>query len=176
MADFDRAIGVIFAHEGGYTVDHAGPTKYGVTLDTLRAWGQLEADADRDGDIDADDVLHMDGETAIKVYRDLWWNKYDYGAIKDQSIATKIMDMSINMGPRQAHVIAQTACGACGRRVKEDGIFGPETINALNALWPCTLLPAMRCGQAVYYLRLVSSNPGRFAQYCEGWLRRAYGS
>lgn len=38
MSDFTEAIEKVLKNEGGYTVDHAGPTNYGITLQNYILW------------------------------------------------------------------------------------------------------------------------------------------
>lgn len=169
-AIFALAIPKILEHEGGYTVDHAGPTNFGITLPVLK---DAALDIDHDGDIDADDIRAMREEHAIEVYRRCWWDRYEYGRIEDQDVATKVFDLAVNMGPKQAHKIAQRACRAAGWELVEDGIIGPKTLAALNRLNPSMVLAAMRSEAAAVYRMIIYKHPA-YAKYEKGWLRRAY--
>ena len=176
---FENVVDFVLKHEGGYVVDHAGPTNFGITLKTLKNvedWdgdGWLDGDVDQDGDIDADDVQSMPRTLAIEIYRKQWWQRYRYNRITHIEVAKKIMDMSVNMGPNTAHIIIQTALRACNKTVEIDGILGPITIQAINSCAPLVLVAAVRCESAGFYRLLVNKKP-RFIKYIKGWLNRAY--
>src|SRR4051812_29003946 len=97
MSSFDQAIPTILKHEGGYvndTKDPGGETNWGISK---RSYPQL-------------DIKNLSREQAIYFYRRDWWNKYNYGAIHDQQVATKVFDIAVNMGASQAHKLLQRAC------------------------------------------------------------------
>lgn len=180
MASFLRAVNSLLVEEGGYVVDHAGPTNYGVTLGTLRRQGDLDEDGyqdgdlDRDGDVDGDDIRMMTQDDAIEVYRRQWWDRYEYGRIYANGVATKLLSLSVNMGPGQAHRIIQRALRACSQeKVKEDGIFGQNTLFATNNVYPGILIAAMRSEAAGVY-RLILAKHREYGKYARNWFGRAY--
>jgi len=177
MADFDIAIATVIEHEGGF-VDHpddpGGATNYGISLRFLQSEYGLDFDLDSDGDLDADDIKKMTMEQAIAIYHEKWWDKYDYGRIGNQLIATKVFDLAVNMGAKQAHKLMQRACLACGRvDIKEDGVLGPATVGAINLL-PAIALQASLRSEAAGYYRLIAAQHPDFSAFISGWLRRAY--
>ena len=107
MANYEPAFNRLLEHEGGYTVDHAGPTNYGITLRVL------DVDIDGDGDIDESDISALTPADAKEFYHRHWWANYRYYVIQNQEIATKVLDLSVNMGPKQAHRLVQRALRAC---------------------------------------------------------------
>lgn len=176
MSDFEQAVKTVFANEGGLTdhpADPGGITNYGITLIVLREDGPF-GDIDSDGDIDADDIRTLTMDQARAIYDRQWWERYGYGRIENQWIATKLLDLSVNLGPRQAHVVMQRALCAVGRVVKVDGQLGPVTVQAIN---DCGNKPglfvAMRCEAAGVYRLIVACKPG-LGVFLMGWLRRAY--
>ena len=175
MADFNIAIKTVLEHEGGWTDDPndaGGPTHYGITLPVLRAEGDA-GDIDRDGDIDVEDIRQLTPQMAQQIYRAQWWERYGYGRIDSQAIATKIFDLAVNMGARQAHMIAQRALAANGMPVAVDGVLGPITRNALNAAPVVSLLAAIRSEAAGVYRLILARHPD-YQTFEVGWLRRAY--
>jgi len=158
---FLRAVEVVLAHEGGYVNDPADPggeTKYGISK---RQYPEL-------------DIASLTRKQAIEIYRRDWWDKYGYGRLASSAIATKVFDLSVNVGPRRAHEMLQRALHAVGRRdVVVDGIIGPQTISAANAAPPDALLAALRAEAAAYYRQLIERNPA-LKKYERGWLNRAY--
>lgn len=165
---FERAIAVTLKHEGGF-VDHpsdpGGATKYGISLRFLQDVG---VDIDRDGDVDADDIRELTIEQAKVLYYRKFWSRYDYGSLGGHKVAAKVFDLSVNMGPRQAHKLLQRALRACGARLDDDGILGPITRGAVRDADQDCLLVALRSEAAGFYRYL------RKPEFERGWLRRAY--
>ena len=179
MADFNKSMVTILEHEGGYVNnpnDPGGATNYGISMRFL-ADQQNMGDFDGDGDLDIEDIKNMTVEQATEVYRTCWWDKYNYGAIVDQTIATKVFDLSVNMGAKRAHILLQTALNkAFGLKLTEDGILGKATMGVINACsddTEQTLLTAY-CDEAYgFYQRIIAKNP-KLKVFEKGWKRRAY--
>lgn len=97
------------------------------------------------------------------------------GEIEDVAIASKVLDVFVNVGPIQGATIVQRALHACGRRhVIIDGIIGTQTITAINDVKPrAMLLAALRAEAAAYYRQLVEQRP-ELKRFEQGWLNRAY--
>lgn len=173
MADFSQAVEVVLAHEGGF-VDHpndpGGATKYGITLPTLREAG---FDMDGNGLITKEDINKLSREAAMEIYRQYWWERYGYGKIEDQALATKVFDFSVNMGPSAAHRLLQRALRAAETPVSEDGVLGPETLGAAARADPRVLLAALRSEGAGFY-RLLAAQKPELSVFLAGWLSRAY--
>lgn len=199
MSTFAAAIPHILEHEvgsqwrtGGLTDDPddpGGPTKWGISLRFARAElardsdgdGWLDGDIDHDGDVDADDIRQLPRDFAEEAYRRCWWDRYCYGVIEDQDVATKVFDIAVNMGARVvfkdgtiagAHVLLQRALNALGLRVSEDGHLGPRTIAAVNEADPRRLLVELCAQQTARYREIVAKRP-RSAKYLNGWMARA---
>lgn len=174
MSVYDRAFDRLMALEGGYTVDHAGPTNYGITLPTLRSVGLALGDLNKDGVIDAEDVRLLTPVHSKEIYRILFWNKYNYASIQDEQIAIKVFEMTVNCGPSASHRAVQRACRANSMPLLEDGVLGSKSLSAINAITPArSLLTSIRSEIAGYYRLILSKHP-EFEQYRAGWLRRAY--
>jgi lysozyme family protein len=174
MDCFNQAIIAALLHEGGFSnhdADPGGATNYGISLRWLKSQG-LYGDMDDDGDVDIDDIKALDQETASRMYREKWWDKYHYDRIVDCEIATKMLDISINMGGSRAHHILQDALNSLGETLVVDGIIGPRTITATNTVPVDPLLDAIRSEQRRFYLRIIEKRPA-LAVFRKGWLRRA---
>ena len=170
MAKFEPAIEKILELEGGF-VDHpsdpGGATNFGISLRWLQTVG----------DYDRDDIKDMTAAQASALYKEHWWDKHRYENIPDQLIANKLFDMSVNMGPKQAHRLLQRAMNSVlGKRtLKDDGILGPKTLQTLimsAAAQPHALLSALRAHQEGFYRLLVAQKPS-FQVFLEGWINRA---
>lgn len=177
---FESAIRLVLKHEGGYTNnpnDAGKATNYGVSLRFLANHPE-DGDFDNDGDVDENDIAMMTLDDAKAIYRKHWWDKYRYSQIADPTIATKVFDLSVNMGAKRAHILLQQAMNkAFGLKLKCDGIIGPNTLRTLNAIADGDeeqeLLTAY-CDEAwAFYLRLIAANP-KYKVFAKGWKNRAY--
>jgi lysozyme family protein len=169
MAKFDKAIETVLKHEGGYVddpSDKGGATKYGISLAYLK---QNNIDINLDGKVTKDDVLVLTLDEAKKLYRDHFWM---FDAVKDQNVATKLFDMSVNMGVRQAVVLAQRALNGIGCSLVEDGDFGSKTTEAVNSKEAWKVLAGLRDFAIAFYYHVAEVNP-KNVKFIDGWIKRA---
>jgi lysozyme family protein len=176
MMGLERALAVVREHEGdAFTNDPADPggaTKYGISLRFLRSLGHELGDVDGDGDVDATDVRTLTWDQAAEIYRREFWDRWGYERLPE-TVAVKVFDLSVNVGPGQAHRLLQRALRAAGSPVKEDGVLGPVTRSACFSALSGGLLAALRSEAAGFYRLLVESRPD-LARFILGWLSRAY--
>ena len=158
---FEQAVTIVLAHEGGYVNDPADPggeTKYGISK---RSYPHL-------------DIKNLTKEQAATIYHKDWWLKYRYGEITDLNVATKVLDLSVNMGPVNAHRILQRAANWAEQdKLKVDGILGPKTLVSVNRADSVRLMQAIRFMAAEYYYLLAKKRDAS-RKYLFGWLNRAY--
>lgn len=180
MSDFNNAIQLVLQHEGGWvdnSNDPGGATNYGISLRFL-ADHPHEGDFDGDGDVDAEDIKNMTRDQAIGIYKEFWWDKYGYGQIPDQTIATKVFDFSVNMGASRAHKILQTALNnAYSLKLTVDGSLGPASYSVLAAIKDGDdeqrLITALCDAAWAFYQGLIAGNP-KLQVFANGWKNRAY--
>lgn len=177
MANFNLAIPHIFEHEGGYVNnpnDPGGATKYGISLRFLIKRGDLLGDFDGDGDVDVDDIAAMTRPMAQQVYEAAFWEPNRLKDVRSQLLATKIFDMAVNMGSKQAWKLAQAAIAAHGQVVVADGVVGPKTIAAINALerLDYDVIVTLRHLQRKFYEGIMVRNP-KLQTFALGWFRRS---
>jgi lysozyme family protein len=84
-----------------------------------------------------------------------------------QEIANWLFDCGVNCGMRQANKFVQRALG-----VPDDGILGPQTIQAVNQSDSSALVAKCREHRIAFYKELVAKNPSQ-AQFLDGWIARA---
>jgi len=193
MSDFKLAIPVVLRREGGFVdnlSDPGGATNFGVSLRWLKAQGLLTTLQAEEGAVTQSEVRAVRDmavtQSEVRAVRDMteaqaeafynlyWWEKYGYGKIISQPIATKVFDTAVNLGPSPAHKIAQEAAIALGASLGvPDGQLGPKSIEAINSLPSVPLLAGMQDLQAAFYKQLVLKN-GAEKQFLAGWLNRAY--
>lgn len=172
MDVFTSIVQVIIRHEGGdkytnRTNDLGGPTKYGVTMDTLqRYYGRRKK-------VVVQTVRDLDEQTAHDVYRKLFWDYLGLDNIKSDRLKLVIFDQAVNRGPGTVAAQIQELYNLTeSNKLKVDGRFGPKTWDALNNMANETLFLQRLfelCEQK--YKRIVSNNPGQRV-HLKGWLNR----
>ena len=157
----NRMLDDVIRREGGYVhdpVDRGGPTKYGITQRTLRAWrGQVVTVAD---------VRRLTRDEARAIYQRRYVDAPGFATLPDP-LRAQVVDDGVLSGPRQATGDLQQAIG----NVTVDGQLGPKTRAALR-----------RRGVAVVHARLIQVRAQRIgrivqrapsqARFLNGWLTR----
>ena len=167
MADFDLAIPITLAHEGGFfhNTTTGEVVNMGITLTTLRSLQVLRTNGPATPD-DINFVRTLTEDEAREIYRSEYWDKLCLDAIDSQDVAAKVFDLAVNMGVVTSARILQQAVG-----VPVDGIVGPHTIGAANTTDPVALLGMIRSRAATRYWQIATENP-LLAENLPGWLHR----
>lgn len=158
-SDFNVAIKVVLANEGGYVnnpTDYGGATNFGISYLVAQQY------------YPGINMRDMTVEQAEEIYRHKYWL---FGDLNSQDVATKMLDMVVNMGVAGGIELCQTALNDIGDHVNIDKQWGPETQTAVNAADPNVLLPEIRASQSHYYTGLVARVPSDYI-FLKGWLRR----
>ncbi|MDC0737454.1 holin-associated N-acetylmuramidase [Cognatishimia sp. SS12] len=166
----------ILAREGGYVNDPddpGGPTKYGVTLATLRA-------VRGDDSLGVAALRRLSKAQAIEIFIQHYYTAPGI-AILPEPLQPSVFDMYVNAG-RNAVKILQRLLGQMGQSVAVDGVIGPQTARAAAeaaALAPHHLVDAYAIARRNYYLRLADQRAPlrKFARTRAGgkggWIKRA---
>ena len=149
---FEVALEKVLKHEGGYS-DHAadpgGKTRYGITEAVAREAGYRG------------DMRDLPLDLAKRIYKDKYWD-----AVQAENLPADVryplFDAAVNSGPAQAAKWLQRACG-----VRDDGVIGPQTIRAVNALHPEGLKRKM-LAQRLRFMASLSNWPA----FSRGWANR----
>lgn len=155
MSNFDDAINIVLKNEGIYSndiYDHGGETKYGISKSSYPAL----------------DIKTLTLDQAKSIYRDDFWDMLNLSEVREQAIASKIFDLSVNIGKVGAAICVQRAARSLHANLKEDGMIGIETRSFLNSCDVGCFLCALRSEAAGYYRSLKNKI------YEKGWLERAY--
>lgn len=164
MADINKLIPFIFKWEGGWSNhknDKGGATNMGVTIAT---WKRHGYDKNRDGVIDAKDLKLITREDAVRILR-IYWNKWKADQINNQSIANILVDWVWGSGANGIK-IPQRILG-----VKQDGIVGPKTIEAVNKYEQKTLFDKIHKAREQYFRDICRRDSTQYV-FLNGWLNR----
>ena len=155
-ARFDACMPFIFKAEGGYSDtpgDPGGPTNFGITLATLKAY-------EGNPNLTAQDVKNLTPATAKEIYRSNYWNRMQCGALP-AGLDLEVFDFGVNAGPGEAVKALQKIVG-----VTADGSIGPITLAALGQFKPRDLISQYSAARLAFYKGL--NNP----EFEQGWTTR----
>lgn len=168
MSEFNLTIPTILTHEGAYANNPHDPgrdTNWGISLKFMQGLPGHEKTT-------AADIKQLTKQQAAEIYRVEFWEKYGYGSIIDQAVATKILDIAVNIGGYHANVIAQRSVrAAIGWTLVEDGQLGIKSFSLINMAKRIMIMPALKSEAAGYYRSLDHQQKEIFLN---GWLNRAY--
>ena len=150
--NFDTAFEKLLGHEGGFS-DHAadpgGKTRYGITEAVAREVGYRG------------DMRELPLDLAKRIYMERYWRPVRADELP-AGVRYAVFDAAVNSGPGQAVKWLQRAAG-----VLDDGVLGPKTLAAVNAL----NADSLRSKILAQRLRFMSSLPN-WPAFSRGWSRR----
>jgi lysozyme family protein len=163
MYSFKRAFKSLILIEGGYSnhpFDKGGETAYGVTKKTAIAFGYEE------------DMSEMTLEQAEEIYKKCYWDtcKGDEISGKSEVIAKVLFEIAVHRGVKDASVFFQKALNSFNKNneyykdIKEDGVIGSKTVEALSSLVSKRKLEDVNYVIATYMLVEHAYELNRFAE------------
>jgi lysozyme family protein len=155
-ARFDACMPFIFKAEGGYAdnpADPGGPTNYGITLATLRAY-------EGDPNLTAEDVKKLTPAVAREIYRTAYWNRMQCGALP-AGLDLEVFDFGVNSGPAESVKTLQRLVG-----VTQDGSVGPITLAAVRQFNVGDLIGRFAQARLAFYQGL------NMPEFEQGWATR----
>ena len=165
MAEIKNLAPWILKWEGGFVndpLDKGGATNKGVTIAVWKAQGY---DKDGDGDIDVADLKLITAEDATMIMKKNYWDRWKADQIKNQAIANTLVDWVWGSGAWGIK-IPQRILG-----VKDDGIVGIKTLEALNKQNPKEFLEKLYLARFNFLDGIVASNPSQ-KRFIKGWKNR----
>lgn len=162
MANFMPAYETMLLDEGGYTLtdiagDNGGQTYAGISRKfnpTWAGWAYI-------------DRKETPPSTLVRdFYKTTFWDDIGGDQIANPKIADCIFNFYVNAG-KPAKTIAQLVVGAT-----PDGVFGPVTIQKLNAADPEKFVMAYTLGKITRYAEICNRNRDQ-SKFLLGWIQRA---
>lgn len=180
MAEFDIALPIILKNEGLYSnnpLDSGEETICGISRKFHPNWrGWIIVDDhkklnDFPENIIENNKFHI---LVYEFYKENYWNKLLCDKIKEQNIANKFFDMTVNIGFKTIRFMQRAICDVIRneRKIrtfvfKLDGLMGPMTLDAINSVDQDELLNKFKNICVDYYKS--KNNP----TFEKGWIKRA---
>lgn len=186
MTSFNKAFDKTMGHEGGYSNDpddFGGETYRGISRRFHPTWqGWRIIDGLRRGSLHRlTDTIQKELDLLTRqFYQENYWNKFGGDQISFQPLAEELFDTSVNLGVGRAVKFLQIALNCLNRNqslyddLKEDGIFGLKTLDALNCIDGDDLkliFKMLNVLQGIHYITIMQSDPTQ-EKFCRGWFKR----
>lgn len=174
---FDKAVNYCMKHEVGPWWDENHPaclTGSIATRDDRRATGYVNDPDDTGGETkfgvakSANPELNIATLTyaqAKEIYKRNYWVKCRCGELTEK-LATHVFDAAVNHGTTTAIKMLQRAVN-----VSDDGLLGPKTIAAIQALPEKQVVYFFIQHRRNFYLKIVERNPSQM-KFLKGWMNR----
>jgi lysozyme family protein len=183
MSLFQKAIEEVLKNEGvglpnnptGYVNDPddtGGMTNYGITYKTYARWAKIPAYR-----VTENDMRNISYGNALRIYKELYWDKLQGDKIKKFPIAYALLDFSVNKGPHRVIPMVQEILGGVpvqANRSEASIIMNSETLKKLNSLndeqarqFLSVFFDKIDDG----YYQIVQNNSSQ-QKFLNGWLKR----
>ena len=162
MAEFLPAFERAILAEGGYKLhqvagDTGGPTYAGIARAKNPKWqGWVYIDC---GETPPSQLVR-------DFYRAGWWDPIQGDQIRDQDVAYTVYSFATNAGLKIAIRLLQVVVGTT-----PDGVMGPKTLEALNAMEPQLFLSLYALARIARYRDIVARDRSQ-GKFLLGWINR----
>lgn len=158
-----------------HPADRGGPTKWGITQTTARAYGYKG------------DIRDMTYDQAYSIYYRRFWDvpQFDEIAKRSHELAVSMFDFGVNSGQTRAVVALQRALNSLNRQGKDypdiaaDGLIGPMTLHCLDEYikrrgveGKIVLHNLVRAIRSVFLMELTERSPSQEV-FNYGWQKRS---
>lgn len=135
--NFNAAFKVLMQYEGvsyhNNPRDPGGPTKFGITLRTLRRETARNVSRETNRNVSRETLKNLTERDAKLYYRENWWRKYQVSEIDSKRLSIALFLGMVNIGPRRpVRALQDLLNDVCDAHLDEDGILGTQTIVAAN--------------------------------------------
>jgi len=168
----DKILDDIIQREGGFVnhpADRGGPTKYGITLPTLREYWKLKYGRSRTPNIT--DVKNLTETEARDIYTALYIEAPGFDVLPSIAMQEAIIDAGVNHGVGAATKFLQHALNLLGETLTVDGIIGPKTLTAANKYPPDLITTLLLAERAKFYGAILRTNKSQLV-FAAGWFNR----
>lgn len=141
--------------------DRGGATVLGVTLGTFKNYMVKKGKPN----MTVNDLKKLSYEDWLSILKSMYWDRWKADSINDQSVAEILVDWVWGSG-KWGIVIPQRILG-----VKEDGIVGPKTLEAVNSFDPPSFFQAVKSERIEFYHDIVKKTPSQ-QKFLNGWINR----
>jgi len=156
---------IILAESDEYTNnpnDRGGPTKFGITLKTLKSLTMY-------GDAAAEDVKKLTRGQAVDIYKNIY--AYPFLCIDDDTVFQFMVNAGVQHGVTGATKMLQRAL-----HVNDDGLIGPATKAKLASVFAAPegaqrLLANLVAERCTYYANILMKDHSQRV-FAAGWLNR----
>jgi lysozyme family protein len=152
VANFNMAVALTLKNEGGYVdnlSDPGGATNMGVLQ----------------RDLPNIPIQTLTAAQAMIFYEIIFWKPL-YDEIEDQFVANKLFDMGVLFGMGTAVQMLQGIL-----KLAVDGVFGPQTLAAVNGADSFSLLVAYKTVLVQHAINIGAEHPEE-REFVVGWMRR----
>ena len=169
MSQFEIAVNLTLAHEGGFQKDYndrgnwtGGQVGVGQLKGTNMGISAFEFPNVNIEDLTVEEVKN--------IYYEKYWGFF-YAAINDQSVASKLFDLGVLFGVGTAIEVLQEVLKPHFPDVEVDKVFGSATLAAVNASDPVSLLVAYKTAFVARAVAAGAKNPNERG-FVQGWITR----
>lgn len=151
----------ILKREGGFVnnpADKGSATNYGITIATLAEW--------RGVPVTVEDVKNLTQQEAREILREEYIIRPGFLGIDNEALRVLVIDCAVNHGANRAVKLLQEAA-----HVFTDGIFGPNTRNAVNRMTASALYRRLCAARVRLYGRIIFRDHSQ-AVFAAGWCNR----
>lgn len=178
-ATFEEAQKLVKTAEGGYSEDKGDVgnyievpggkrfigTNHGISAPILAKYYKQQG---VERLITKQDMMRLKYKTALKIFKNEYWDKQELGTLQDQNVANIIYDGCVNQGVDGMRSVLRNALEENGIEIQDtDNIFSKEVLSKANGVNQEVLFNSIKKYREERY-----RDSQTFKRHGEGWLNR----